>query len=233
MNKFKHYKFRCSSLPKIVGAKGKLTQSAQSYLKDLYIKEVYGREKTLSNKYITKGNEKEDESISLYRKVNQIFTQKNEIKYANKFIEGTPDLILDGKKKMVIDIKTCWDIWTYVDKNRKTAKKDYFWQIAGYSMLTGIEKVQIAYTLLSNSEYEIYRQYEKAKWNLQIMEDGTEDTAEQLLELESTVRRNNIYDDIDDKDRVKVFDFTVTPSDYTIIKDYVEMSREYLNKLKL
>ena len=41
---FKHYKIRCSSLPKIVGAKGKLTQSAESYLRDLYVKEVYGRQ---------------------------------------------------------------------------------------------------------------------------------------------------------------------------------------------
>jgi hypothetical protein len=230
---FKHYKIRCSSLPKIVGAKGKLTQAAESYLRDLYIKEAYGREKTLVNKYMTKGNEQEDESISLYRKVNQIFTQKNELKYANDFIEGTPDLVLEGRKKIVIDIKTCWDIWTYVDKDRKTARKDYFWQLAGYSMLTGIEKVQVAYTLLSNSEYEIYKQYEKAKWNLQIMEDGTEDTSEQLLALEDTVRKNNTYDDIPSKERVKVFDFTITPSDYTIIKEYVEMSREYLNKLKL
>jgi len=230
---FKHYKIRCSSLPKIVGAKGQLTQSAESYLKDLYVKEVYGRQKTLSNKYLTKGNEQEDASISLYRKVNQIFTQKNELKYANDFIEGTPDLILESRKKIVIDIKTCWDIWTYIDKDRKTAKKDYFWQVAGYSMLTGINKVQIAYTLLNNSEYEIYRQYEKAKWNLQIMEDGTEDTSEALLQLEDTVRKNNIYDDIPNKERVKVFNFTITPSDYILIKEYVEMSREYLNGLKL
>ena len=65
------------------------------------------------------------------------------------------------------------------------------------------------------------------------MEDGTEDTSEQLLALEDTVRKNNTYDDIPSKERVKVFDFTITPSDYTIIKEYVEMSREYLNKLKL
>ena len=65
------------------------------------------------------------------------------------------------------------------------------------------------------------------------MEDGTEDTSEALLQLEDTVRKNNIYDDIPNKDRVKVFNFTITPSDYILIREYVEMSREYLNGLKL
>lgn len=234
---FKHYKIRCSSLPDIIGSrkpKGKLTEvKAKPYLLDVFIAEQYNRKRSTFNKYMTKGNEEENNSISLYRKVHQTFTKKNEIKYANDFIDGTPDLVLNGKKKLVIDIKTCWDIWTYIKKTEKVAEKDYFWQLAGYSMLTGIPNVRVAYTLLNNSEYEIYREYERTKWNLQIIEDGTEDTAEQLLALEDSIRYNNTYDDIPDKERVKVFDFTVTQNDYDVIKHYVQLSREFLNELKL
>jgi hypothetical protein len=182
---------------------------------------------------MTKGNEQENNSISLYRKVHQTFTKKNELKYANNFIEGTPDLVLNNKKKLVIDIKTCWDIWTYIKKTEKVAETDYFWQLAGYSMLTGIPNVRLAYTLVNNTEYEIYREYERTKWNLQIIEDGTEDTAEQLLALEDSIRYNNTYDDIPDKERVKVFDFIVTESDYDVIKHYVQLSRKFLNELNL
>jgi hypothetical protein len=113
------------------------------------------------------------------------------------------------------------------------AETDYFWQLAGYSMLTGIPNVRLAYTLVNNTEYEIYREYERTKWNLQIIEDGTEDTAEQLLALEDSIRYNNTYDDIPDKERVKVFDFIVTESDYDVIKHYVQLSRKFLNELNL
>ena len=122
---FKHYKIRCSSLPDIIGSrkpKGKLTEvKAKPYLLDVFIAEQYNRKRSTFNKYMTKGNEEENNSISLYRKVHQTFTKKNEIKYANDFIDGTPDLVLNGKKKLVIDIKTCWDIWTYIKKTEISA----------------------------------------------------------------------------------------------------------------
>ena len=230
---FSHYKLRCSILPHIIGKKA-LTETAKGLLKDIYITEKYNRKKILNSKYLSKGNEKEDDSISLYRKVNQLFTKKNEEQFENKFLTGTPDLIITrGRSKSIIDIKTCWDIWTYVKKDIKTADKDYFWQLAGYSMLTGIKKVRIAYTLLNNTDYEIYRQYEQAKWSLGIMEDGTEDTSEQLLELEEKIRYNNTYDDIPAKDRVKTFDFEVTDEHYFIIEEFTKLSRNYLNGLSL
>jgi hypothetical protein len=238
-----HYKVSCHTLPKIIGGgKGKLTDAVKANLKDtgkailrsIYIDVFYKRKKEITSKYLDKGIDDEDKSISLYRKNNQIFTAKNTIEYSNDFIKGTPDLVLNTKKlKLVVDIKTCWDIWTYIGKTKEVAKKDYFWQLAGYSWLTGIKDIEIAYTLLSNSEYEMMREYERMKWSLGILEDGTEDTSQQLVDLEDKIRYNNTYDDIPEEKRLKVFRFEVKEEDYKTIENYVQLSREYLNKLKL
>jgi hypothetical protein len=236
MDIINHYKASCHTLPTIIGgAKGrKLTETAKAMLRSIYIDIVYNRKKDITSKYLDKGIDKEDNSISLYRKNNQIFTAKNELKYSNDFIQGTPDLVLNTKKlKLVVDIKTCWDIWTYIGKTKEVAKKDYFWQLAGYSWLTGIKDIEIAYTLLSNSEYEMMREYERMKWSLGIMEDGTEDTSQQLVDLEDKIRYNNTYDDIPEEKRLKVFRFEVKDEDYKTIENYVQLSREYMLGLQL
>jgi hypothetical protein len=236
MDIINHYKASCHTLPTIIGGAkgGKLTETAKATLRSIYIDIVYNRKKDITSKYLEKGIDKEDNSISLYRKNNQIFTAKNEIKYSNDFIQGTPDLVINTKKqKLVVDIKTCWDIWTYIGKTKEVAKKDYFWQLAGYSWLTGIKDIEIAYTLLSNSEYEMMREYERMKWSLGIMEDGTEDTTQQLLDLEDKIRYNNTYDDIPEEKRLKVFRFGVKQEDYKTIENYVQLSREYMLELQL
>lgn len=235
MDIINHYKASCHTLPTIIGgAKGKLTETAKAMLRSIYIDFVYNRKKDITSKYLDKGIDKEDNSISLYRKNTQIFTAKNTLEYSNDFIKGTPDLVLNTKKlKLVVDIKTCWDIWSYIAKTKEVAKKDYFWQLAGYSWLTGIKDIEIAYTLLSNSEYEMMREYEKMKWSLGILEDGTEDTTQQLLDLEDKIRYNNTYDDIPEEKRLKVFRFEVKDSDYKTIENYVQLSREYMVGLEL
>jgi len=66
---FDNYKFRCSSLGKIMtnprNKKDILSQTAKSYLMEVFIKEVYGREKDIYSEEMEKGNYTEQDSLTL------------------------------------------------------------------------------------------------------------------------------------------------------------------------
>ncbi len=111
--KFKNYQFRCSSLPTLMtNSRAKdevLSETAKDYLRELWIREIYGREKyDAKNKFTDKGIQCESDSFDLVKEVSGKTYFKNQKQLENEFIKGTPDLV-----KPLIDIKTSWDIWTF------------------------------------------------------------------------------------------------------------------------
>lgn len=239
-------KIRASLLPKIIPKKGKLTLKGKSELDLLFLEKSYGRRKIFSSKQTEKGTEREDDSISLYRTYHQLFTKKNKRRiHTNPYIDGEYDLMLyrkfkylnektgrmkTGKKKHIVDIKTCWDIFTFNAKDRKKALDEYFWQIAGYCLLTGAESGSIAYVLLNNTDEAIESEYQKMKWQLRIYDDETPEAQE----LYEQIRYNNTYDDIPLEERIKEYEFEVTQDHKDTIELIVSTQvRDYLKKKTL
>jgi len=94
-------KVRASALGKMMAtprSKGELlSQTAKSYIKEVVLQDKYGIYKEFNSRYTDKGNQTEDEAIQLVADVLDLgFVFKNEEKFQNDFVKGTPDVITTG-----------------------------------------------------------------------------------------------------------------------------------------
>jgi hypothetical protein len=229
MVNFNNYKFRASSLGKImVNGRSKsdpLSETTKTYLQELWIEEVYGRRKEISSKEIEKGNLVEDESIDLLSKLEDRFFNKNAKRYENEYFTGTPDIVEDDE---VIDIKSPYDIWTFSKKDGND--KDYYWQGQCYMELTGKKKFRLAYVLTDVPLHLIEDEKRVLVYRLGLL--GKEETAG-YFEMEEQVEKNYTYSDIELKDRIKIFEFEYSDKEIEKAKQRVLECRDYLNKLSL
>ncbi len=212
---FSNYQFRCSQLPLLMTKSkkaGELSETVKTVLQEIWIKEIYFREKIITSKYLEKGINQEDKSIELYNEYSQTFTTKNSQKFFGEYLVGTPDII---RENSVDDIKTCWDIWSFSKKSYDTAKKDYYYQLLAYMILTERQEASIVYCLLNNSEEIIT----KESWGM---------NEAQIAQ----VRYNNTYDDIPVHDKVKVFHFSYDKDEVAAVYAQLDLCREYLKNIK-
>lgn len=225
--KFYNYKFRCSGLGYLMTKPRKksetLSETAKSYLKDVYMREVYDRDYILDNKYLEKGNYAEEDSLTLVTQNLKKLLTKNKKEYKNKWVKGTPDVILDDK---IIDIKTCWDMRTFMNKD--SVESNYFWQLQGYMWLTNKDSADLIYTLVNTPEHLIVQ--EKSR---RMYQTGFQEGTEEWDNEESRIEKLMLFDDIKPKLRMRVY--TIDREDIYIeqIQDKVKEARNYLNTLKL
>jgi hypothetical protein len=149
----REFKIRPSASGKIMAnarKKGELSKTTLSYLDEWIKTEVYGYRKEISSKYLSKGNEVEDESIEFISKhLNLKGIKKNEEKFEDDFMVGTPDVIT---KDTIIDVKNSWDCFTFPLLENEIPNKDYFYQLQCYMALTGKKKAKLIYTLMNTPE---------------------------------------------------------------------------------
>lgn len=155
-----NYKFRCSSLGKLLpgprGKLGELQQTQKTELEKIYLKEVWGFEKEFTSKQTDKGNKVETEAIGI---VNNKYYKgyphlKNTTRDENDFVIGTWDLLPSGGD-MVHDIKSSYDLDTFM---RAELTKDNLHQIKGYQWILGLKKGQVDKVLVSHPEDQAERE---------------------------------------------------------------------------
>jgi hypothetical protein len=120
-----------------------LSATAQAVIKDMVDSELYNTRLFISNKYLSKGIECEDDSIELFNNVFFKSLVKNDKRLTNDYITGECDL-LDGDT--VIDIKTSWNLKTFAEQRRKSTC--YEWQLRGYMWLYDKDKACTAHCLV-------------------------------------------------------------------------------------
>lgn len=168
-------KIRCSQIyrimtdPRSKKAKedGELSETTKTYLQELWIEKKYGRRKEVKSKYLEKGNEKEEASITLLSNVSGKLFFKNEQFYENDFLTGTPDIV----KPELIDIKTSWDIHTFFSNHTRfgaVVDKNYKYQLQGYMALTDAPSATLVYCLV-NTPVELAEK--EMQWNGKTAED--------------------------------------------------------------
>jgi hypothetical protein len=205
---------------------GMLSKTAQRHLLDVYIAEKYGRKRDIQTKQMKKGVEVEDESIGLLNKLWETNYKKNQERYSNGFITGHPD-ILDSNK--VIDIKSSYDLWTFLGNLPDKLDNLYYWQLMSYMWLTGATKGYIAYCL-SNTPFGIVEQ--EKRYLLNRMDVISEESPEYLKEA-NKLEFNMTFDDIDIAERVLVFTVERNEDDIVRIQNRVEKAREFLHEIEL
>jgi len=198
-----------------------LPPGALTHLQDIYNSVVYGIRDVLSNKFLEKGNLQEQDSLDLLSKVSGKFLSKNDKSFENNYVKGTPDAIIGD---YVIDTKTNWG-----KRNFDTADfpNQYYWQLVTYMWLTGAKFGLLAYCLVNTPEHLILDEIRRAMWR----EGVTDDQSDEGLELEQAIRMCHEFNNIEAKNKVRLFYADRNEGDINHLKRRVEMARKHLSSI--
>jgi len=204
---------------------GLLSKTAQKHLLDVYIAEKYGRKKDIQTKQMKKGIEVEQDSIDLLSMYLKMPFSKNDQRFTNDFITGFPDIIDNDR---IIDIKSSYDLWTFIGNIPDKLDSLYYWQMQSYMWLTGAKSAVIAYCLVNTPESII----EQEKYYLlKKMDVATEESPEYIKEA-MKIEFNMLFDDISIDERVLMFNVSRNEDDILRIQTKVEKAREFLKELE-
>lgn len=202
-----------------------LSETTKKFLREEYLRHEFDREKIEYNKFMEKGHYGEEDSITLLSDLDNKLYMKNKDHFENDYITGTPDIVVEDQG-LIIDIKTKWDIFTFMEENN--SNMDYYWQLQGYMWLTGNKKAQLVFTLVDTPEHLIFSEY--TKWMYKF---GLQEGSKEMSELEERVRKNNTYSDINAKKKIKRYDFEYNQSDINRLKKRIEEANVYVSELSL
>jgi len=203
---------------------GLLSKTAQKHLLEVYITEKYGRKRDIQTKQMRKGIEVEDESINLLSLYLKKPFSKNQDRFTNDYISGHPDIIDEG----IIDIKSSYDLWTFLGNLPDKLDSLYYWQMQSYMWLTGKQKATIAYCLV-NTPYSIIEQekYYLLK-NMDVISEESPEYVKEAMKLELNMK----FDDIDIEERILMYSIDRNEDDILRIQHRVEKAREFLSEIE-
>jgi len=217
--------FRCSSLGNLMtDARSKsetLSETTKTHLIDVFVSEQYGRKEEISNKYLSKGNEREEDSITLLSRNTKVFYKKNDEHLSNEFIKGTPDIftgesILNADE--IFDTKTSYSAHTFFRSKHKELDKLYFWQLTGYMWLTNAKKATVAYCLVNGTWDAIMNEKNRLKWQYG---EGFDENPEYIKKCKQ-IEINHIFDLAQFRNEYPGFDFHNNLSEWTYDIPYTE-----------
>lgn len=220
MKNFDNYKFRCSGLSNIMTKSrttDPLSQTTRTYLKELWIKEVYGRDREYQTitKFTQKGTMVESDSLDLFEEVTGQKYFKNIQQLENEFVKGSPDIV-----KPLIDVKSSWDIFTFAKVDESYVIKEHKDQVIGYCWLTGQRKAEIVYALVNTPDILVNDEMFKLSFK--------------ISEAEADKYKNNFnFNDIAAKDKIKRYALEITDAEIELLQAKILLCREYMNSLSL
>jgi len=217
--------FRCSSLGKLMTdprtKSETLSETAKSYIQDLFKERELGIYKEFSSRYTDKGLEMEDEAIQFASEVlNWDFVIKNETRFNNEWITGEPDINTDS---LLADIKCSWNASTFPLFDETLKNKDYYYQLQGYMQLTGHDTSELVYCLMNTPLQIVEDEIRRQHWKLNLIEED--------LEVRDAVQKMHNFDHIPNELRVKRFIVEKDEASQQKIKERVEVAREYYQQL--
>jgi hypothetical protein len=208
---------------------GNLSKTAKTHLLEIYIAEKYGRRKDVQTKQMKKGIQVEDDSIALLSEYMGNTFSKNTERFTNDYITGHPDILdLSESGLKIWDVKSSYDLFTFLGNLPEKLKDLYYWQLQSYMWLTGAVESSIAYCLV-NTPFGIIEQEKKSL--LYRMDVISEESPEYVLEA-SKLELNMMFDDIDIKERILIFPVQRNEEDIQLIQNKVEKARAYLSMIE-
>lgn len=201
-------------------AKPKLSTGAKTYLEKLFKEEYFGKKTDISSKFMEKGNEVEEKSITLYSKVTGTFFVKNKEHFENDYLTGTPDMIKDK----VPDIKSSWNLETFPMFDTELKNDLYYWQVMAYMELTGVHKGEVVYCLVDTPDHLIQDEIRRQAWL-----NGYIDIP---AEFESEIIDKMTFSDIPEKYRVKAFEVVYDKKTVKQMYAMIKLARNYMQELE-
>jgi hypothetical protein len=199
--------FRCSSIGHLMpGPKekeGQIQQTTKTHLVDVFVSWKYGRREEVVGKNLDKGNEREEDSVTLVSLVKKKFYKKNNIRLSNEFITGEWDLSDGEPIEETLDTKTSWSAHTFFRSKNKPLEDDYKWQGHGYMWLTGAKKHTVCYCLVNGTAQAIRDEKRKLAWRYGSDPDAHPEYVKKCKQVEI----NHIFDMFSFKEENPGFDF--------------------------
>ena len=204
-----------------------LSETTKTELDKIYIREVHGRRKELSNNYLLKGLGVEDSAIRVLSQVDGELYTKNEDRMKNNFIQGECDIKHhwgDSECGLVIDTKSSWDYWTF-RKSQGGIDKGYLFQLNGYGALYGADKLKLSYVLIDTPDSIIDDEIKRAGYKMPLL------TEKMFKEVAEHTRKNLTFGDVPIEKRTFSYEFDFDKNIIQSVYDRVPLWREYLNSL--
>jgi hypothetical protein len=199
-----------------------LPKTVTSYCDEWIKEQLYKRKKEFSSKYTEKGNIMEDWGIDFCADHLDLgILLKNEESFENCCMTGTPDVIIPDD--MVIDIKNPWDCFTF-PLFEEEPPIEYYAQAQVYMNLTGLRRFKLVYTLSNTPDNIIVGE------TIKFLRSGGYGHIEDNEDILKEFADRMMYDDVDDKLRIKVFTIDYDPSMVAEIKSRVKICREYIDE---
>lgn len=247
--------FRCSSLGYLMTEPQKksetISETTKTHLIDVFVSEKYGRKEFIEGKFLDKGNEREEDSITLLSRINKKLYKKNSEKLSNGFVRGECD-IFDGDSILnaeeTLDTKTSWSAHTFFRAKNKTLDKMYEWQGHGYMWLTSAKKHTVAYCLVNGTAQSIMDEKKRLSWrygadpdtNPEYIQKCKQIEINHIFDMQSFIAENKWFEfhndlsdwnfDIPMNDRQ--FSFIIKRDDLKIqaLKERIVVCRDWMNK---
>lgn len=204
---------------------GVLSKTAQKHLIEVYIAEKYGRKRDIQTKQMKKGVEAEQDSIDLLSMYLKLPFSKNEERFKNDFITGLPDII---NGDTIIDIKSSYDLWTFLGNIPDKLDNLYYWQMQSYMWLTGTKNATIAYCLVNTPESIIQQE----KYYLLKKMDVISEESPEFIKEAMKIEFNMTFDDISIDERILTFNISRSEDDILRIENKVLKARTFLQELE-
>lgn len=174
-----------------------LSDTCKKRLIKIYAKSFHDREEDITSKYLEKGIEVEEDSMTTYSRAKKKFFKKNEKNLTNRFTSGTPDFF-DGAEDIeqateIIDIKSSWSLLTFLEaKMSKKVNPKYQWQGDTYLGLIPTAKTfRLAYVLSNSPAKNILDEKRKLQFMLNAIDPEADP---KYIELCQKIERNHIFD---------------------------------------
>lgn len=211
-----------------------LPQGAKSYLKRIYAELKYGKwsiTKDKDIKFTAKGKLVEADSLALISKLDEINYKKNEVRIVNPFLTGMPDTFIGEdvtNAHYIVDVKSSWDIETFMSVIASDINPLYWWQNQGYYALTGAKAGEVSYCLVNTPETLINDE----RFYLARQMDCIDQETPEFKQAEAILVNNLTFDDMPEAERR--FKFTVDRDDEAIEKIYetIPKCREFLSEFQ-
>jgi len=197
-----------------------LSATTKTYLEQLHKEEVFGKREEIRSKYLDKGIQVEEQSITLYSEFTDTLFVKNKERRKNHFITGEPD----NTQAKIRDIKSSWSLSTFPMHDNQLTNMDYWWQLQGYMEIWDLEESELIYCLVDTPEELINDEMRRTGWKAGFTADIPDD-------LEAEIRNNMTFSDVPAALRVKVFTVQRDRLAMRQLEEQIIRCRTYLNQL--
>jgi len=184
-----------------------LSETAKSYLKEVYMTHKYGKESlggSERSKYTIKGRSVEDQSIMMLSRIDGLPYTKNQTRFTNDYLTGEPDILVtddDGNSVKVIDIKSSWDGASLLSNIGNPLNPLYYWQVHGYMALTGAKEAEVCYCLVNMPQEIIEGEKKRIFYTMNPVTEENVDYKKAIERLENAMT----FDEIPIKERLVRF----------------------------